>query len=333
MKPQSIICKEWFSKPAIVGALPEQIPNHIVKPAVQIPLELFDIILFYVDLHCPRSEQSRRSGANRTLRRKAKDDAEDVTRDLKACSLVCLHWALRCRLYMFHRVTLAISSPEDAQVLVGYALIGCPSLAPVHQLAWRITVVQDYQAAYPFCYHLHLLNPLTDRSFFYQLRLRGPVPERFPPDKLGSPHWNIPPSIVTPPSLLPYMHIHVEDLRLPSLSHVIKYIRHLTCASHSVFFSRLTWDNGAREIDPLPRSRRIPSIRPQRNRVEAVKFAETCTDNFRLCLYMAMVQPQCVLHMLSGDELQQAVSLMASLCELYPAKDISARQCGLRWCK
>ncbi|KAI0812482.1 hypothetical protein BC629DRAFT_1589242 [Irpex lacteus] len=35
--------------------------------------------------------------------------------------------------------------------------------------------------------------------------------------------------------------------------------------------------------------------------------------------------------MLSGHELQQAVSLMASLCKLYPAKDISARQCGLRW--
>ncbi|KAI0083243.1 hypothetical protein BDY19DRAFT_998717 [Irpex rosettiformis] len=148
----------------------------------------------------------------------------------------------------------------------------------------------------------------------FSLRLFGPVPEGFPSCKLDTPHWSLPPSVPTSPSLLSYDNIRVENVHLPSFRHVVKYVKHFAQAGTIVFY-RLTWDTDGQEPQ-LPFSRRNP--RKVKNKHLFVS-ADDCTDNFLFCLVVAALRPhwQSLMCMLPDDESQWVTITIRELRELW----------------
>ncbi|KAI0083241.1 hypothetical protein BDY19DRAFT_711092 [Irpex rosettiformis] len=269
-----------------------------VSASRQIPPELFDNILFYVCL------DNRWAGAGDTLDSLNADDRSlsknVLSRNATTCSLVCLHWANRCRQWLFRNKRLKICSFEEAQTLIRYATQGCASLVPVHKLIESIWVEQRYDRRQSFCDRLYMLKVKLGVRLS-ELNLIGPVPHGFPPCKLDTPHWSLPPSVATPPSLLPYGVIRVINAHLPSMKHVSKYVRHFV-RSLNIHLEGMTWDTDGQEPQ-------LHLYRRGSHKVEGESFqvsASKCTDNFYLCLLVATVHPhwQSLMSMLPDDETQ-----------------------------
>lgn len=235
---------------------------------------------------------------------------------LQVCALVCRYWAVQCRRSLFSGATLIIGSSREMGVFREYVIQGCPStrLQPIHQLIRAICVVQGYSGTQSFCHHLHALIPAIGKSLLEELFLVGAVPDHVPRCQLDTPHWSIPSSIVTPPSLLPFHCINILDVHLPSLRHVSKYIRHLSCAVHTRF-ERLTWDVGAtmEHVYAVPH---LHGVR-QQGRDHGSVSARGCTDNIHLCLYAALSRPDCPLHALPDNERNHIIWLVDQLWQLH----------------
>ncbi|KAI0083013.1 hypothetical protein BDY19DRAFT_121250 [Irpex rosettiformis] len=243
------------------------------------------------------------------------------------CSLVCRRWANLCREALFRNKRFTIRSFEEAQTLVKYATQGSPSLVPIPTLIESISVEQGFNMRHSFCDRVYTLKSRFGVRLS-SLTLTGPVPEGFPPCKLDTPHWSLPPSVPTPPSLLSYDEIHVQNIHLPSFRHVVKYVKHFAQA-RSISISGLTWDADGQEPQ-LPFSRRNP--RKVKNKdLEVYAFADDCTDNFLLCLVVAALRPhwQSLMCMVPDNESQWVTIMIRGLRELWGENDES---CSLNIC-
>ncbi|KAI0748979.1 hypothetical protein BC629DRAFT_968407 [Irpex lacteus] len=258
--------------------------------AARIPPELFDHIIFYVNVD--RYSQTH----YKDLQRKSGTPSpNDILADLKQCSLVCLFWANRCRRYMFSDRTLEIKSYEDAKIFRGYVVGGCQRLTPVHQLIRRIIVEQDYESRRS---SLHLLYLPAIQDKLEVLSINGPVPDGFNPAKLDTPHWGIPPCIVIPSSFL-LNSIFLKNVHLPSFHHVTKYIRHFSCATY-IYFEGIKWD-GQTPTYSLPQASNTITCQRRPGSLE-IHVEGVCTDSLHLALTALMMNPNCPLHRLSDEE-------------------------------
>ncbi|KAI0812469.1 hypothetical protein BC629DRAFT_940007 [Irpex lacteus] len=280
----------------------------------QIPSELFAIILFYVGESCT-SYNSRGTQESKYLRRQSAEWAGNNSRatTLQACSLVCHYWAVQCRRPLFFGATLIISTSEDMETFKQYVTQGCHSLRlqPIHRLIGGIFIVQAYNDTQSFCHRLHALIPLIGKNLFKELFLVGPIPDYLPRFQLGTPHWSIPSTIVTPLSLLPFHSTNVMNIRLPSFRHVSRYVRHLSSAAY-IRLEKLTWDRGAALEHVIPRSYGIR----RHGRDHLSISARNCTDNMQICLHTALMRPDCPLHALQEDEYHRVVWLISQLWQL-----------------
>ncbi|KAI0083163.1 hypothetical protein BDY19DRAFT_747383 [Irpex rosettiformis] len=243
-----------------------------------------------------------------------------------SCSLVCLRWANLCRRALFRDKKLKICSSEEVQTLVKYARQGCPSLVPIHALIGSIWVEQRYDMRHSFCDRVYMFKAEFGVSLSL-IRLLGPVPEGFPPCKLDTPHWSLPPSVPTPPPLLSYDKIMVANVHLPSFRHVVKYVKHFGQAG-IISLSGLTWDADGQEPQ-LPFSRR--NHHKVENKYLEVS-ADDCTDNFLLCLVVAALRPHwwSLMGMLPYSESQWVTITIRGLQELWGKNDES---CSLDICE
>ncbi|KAI0083439.1 hypothetical protein BDY19DRAFT_1032245 [Irpex rosettiformis] len=280
-------------------------PNSWEPASTRIPPELFDTILFYLCLGYNPGRWSNDTSS---------------CRQITMCSLVCIRWANLCRQVLFCKRKLTIHSSEEVQTFVKYATQGCPSLIPIHTLIESISVEQRYDIRYSFCNRIYMLKAKYGIRLF-ELMLIGPVPEGFPSSGLDTPHWGLSPSVITPPSLLSYDEITVEDVHLPSFRHVVKYVRHFAQAG-SIDFNHLTWDTDGQEPQ-LPFYRR--GSHKVKNR-SLYMYAEECTDNFLLCLVVAAIHPRwrSVMCMLPDDESQWIAIMIRWFRELWGKKN--------KWC-
>ncbi|KAI0090065.1 hypothetical protein BDY19DRAFT_938224 [Irpex rosettiformis] len=274
------------------------LPHESWSPAsTRLPCKLFDNILFYlwIDYNLSR------------LR------GDPVHRQVMRCSLVCLHWANWWRRWLFKGIDLEIRSFEEAQTLVKYAAqgLGCPALIPVHKLIRSIRVKQNYDGRRSFCDRVYMLKA-TLGVRLSTLTLNGPVPDGFPLCKLDTPHWTLPPSVPTPPSLLSYEEITVKDIHFPSLRHVKKYVKHFAQAD-SVYFDGITWDAGGREFSLDFHRRGARKIKNSSLTVVAVG----CTNNISLCLLAATAHScwQFLMYTLPDNESQWMATIVRWLRE------------------
>lgn len=297
-----------------------------------IPQELFNIILFWVESECRKYEPDGRRH-RRTLRRRSQVEVdfhipmEDRVKHLKICSLVCRYWARLSRRSVFDDAILCISSLDEATFLVKSAKDGCTSLTPLLQLVSHISLTQGYDStSYSFLHCIHITNALRCSRVGNDLTLLGPVPDRLPRHQTCTPHWSVPSSIPTPPSMLSFNRIFVENIRLPSFQYVMRYVRHLTQTQVGVKFWNLTWRD--KTLDPPGLPSFIPKKPPPRAEQSVSVDASACTDNFRLCLYSAMARPDCPLHWV--HDVGRIIKLMTSLRECHLTSD-SGIVCSLSW--
>lgn len=269
-------------------------------PGARIPLELFDSILYYVGSHCWRK------ASKGLIWRPSLDNIDDSLHTLKMCSLVCHRWADLCRQHIFCDATLIVSSHASVEALVAFRTSSEFAVRPVLGLIRAIEVRQTYNTSrLSFC---HLLSHPRVVEKLYRLHLTGPIPGEFPRFfRRDSPHWSVPPIIVTPPSLMKYKYIFVDNIHLPTFSHVAKYVKHLAHAG-GLRFNTLTWDRDAGPessyaglLFRAPRSRR----RSQQDKTYLHIQAIGCTNKFYLCFAAAMTHPSFLLCALSIEDYQQ----------------------------
>lgn len=262
--------------------------------AARIPPELFDDILFYVNVDRASRRHGKYEWGKSLQRNRGESSRNDVLTHLKRCSLVCPFWANKCREHMFSDRTLWIESYEDAEIFRRYIVAGCPRLTPVHQLISEITLRQDYESRTSF---LHLLHLPAIQDKLKRLYIHGPVPEGFNPAKLDTPHWGIPPYTVVPSSFLPNR-VFPTNVQFPSFYHIIKYIRHL-CHATFIRFEKITWDE--QMTLALPRVSSTISCQHRPRSLEVIAEGD-CTNSLHLALTAVMMNPNCPLHRLSDEE-------------------------------
>lgn len=334
---------ECFSlSPAFPMASADALSRQLSKVNLpeQMPPELFTGVLFYLD-EARSAEDFHRWMYTRYLRRRGHNEHQggDTLGSLRAGSLVCRYWANQCRRSMFLDSVLCINSSDDLDAILSYARDGCPSLVPIYMHIGGLVVTQTYDASHSFLHRLHYITQLNSKRGESKIELKalslsGPIPDRLPHHNRGTPHWSVPPTIPTPPSILSFADIEVANIHLPSLKHVVKYVRHLTHAVSAVYFDKLTWDQSTAALVfssiPLARTPRVPvPSDPAINYVDTNVHARGCTENLRLCLYSALVRPDCPLHWL--PDVRTAFRLMESLWKLYFAEDSANEECRLIW--
>ncbi|KAI0768940.1 hypothetical protein BC629DRAFT_1535647, partial [Irpex lacteus] len=276
------------------------------EPGANIPPELFDNIVSFVGGNY--YTESRRL-IWRTPSRSHGQSRTDELRTLKMCSLVCLRWANFCRERIFLDTTLVISSYEAAEILLAYVARGSASLYPVHRLIRGIEVRQAYDSSRPSFCHL-LSHPYITNKHIALYLTGGPVAIPYEHRRVlrhDSPHWNIPPSIVTSPSLLRFEIIHISDMHLPSFIHVLKYVRHFTHAKTQTY-ERFTWEKDTVDFPRRQPRRKLHCTHEKSTLVSAAG----CTDEMRLCFVSAMAQQTFPLRLLSYDDYQQMWSWVTS---------------------
>ncbi|KAI0768943.1 hypothetical protein BC629DRAFT_807679 [Irpex lacteus] len=278
--------------------------NYDGSVSSTVPPELFDNILSYVG---PPDDTETTS---RPLWRRDSTKKHDVrSHPLEACSLVCRHWAERCRSRMFSGRTLVLSSYDDAKVFQTYTTNGSTSLTPVYELIDSLTAVQEYgQRMLSFC---HLLNDPRIANKLNILRICGPIPPGFPRFfRLDSPHWSVPPNIVVTPSLLRFPKVDLSNIHLPSLTHVIRYLKHLAHAEQ-VNLDRMTWntDGPGAAAAILPRS---PQVWRNPAPCEHIAIAHHSTNNAWVCVAAAIANRNCPLRILPYGDYRRLCSWVRS---------------------
>ncbi|KAI0763901.1 hypothetical protein BC629DRAFT_1596841 [Irpex lacteus] len=288
----------------LVEVVSEETESEAVRMlAARIPPELFEDILFYVNVDRVSQRPNWNPEGDALERNRGEPSPEDILIDLKRCSLVCLFWANRCREHIFQDKTLEINCYEDAEIFRRYIVQGCPRLTQVHQLIKRVEVTQNYsgilaprdserQTSFLHLIHLPVIQDKLDR-----LNIAGPVPEGFNPAKLDTPHWGIPPYTVVPSSFLPNR-VFLTNVQFPSFYHIIKYIRHF-CHATFVRFEKITWEGQMTLALPHVSSTITCQRRP---RSLAIVTYGVCTDAVHLALTAVMMNPNCLLHRLSDEE-------------------------------
>ncbi|KAI0763921.1 hypothetical protein BC629DRAFT_969929 [Irpex lacteus] len=271
----------------LVEVISEEKESEAVRLlAARVPPELFDDILFYVNVD--RVSQ-RQMDYTTLIRHRGKPSLNDTLTDLKQCSLVCLFWANRCRSHMFLESGLRIQSYEDAEIFRRYVVGGCPRLTPVHQLIGYLHITQNYsgilapQDSERQTSFLHLLYLPAIQEKLKWLLIQGPVPNGFNAAKLDTPHWGIPPFIVVPSSFL-QSKIDLENIHFPSFYHIIKYIKHFPRAA-KINFLQVTWEG---QMAPsLPHA---PSTIAYQRRPRSLMISTdgVCTNSVHLALTAVM---------------------------------------------
>ena len=290
------------------GSMDQDNPLYVREPigGASIPVELLDHILFFVGL------SYLNIGKSSMLL--IVDNRSELLKSLKTCTLVCRHWANQCRPYLFGGKSLEVRSYMSIESMIQYALHGSPFLVPIHTLISGIHVIQTYNEAPSFLHLAFSFKLIAGKQLeLFQLHLEGPVPTSFPPCKLDTPHWSLPTSVSTPPSLFPYTSIKLSRIHLPSFTHVAKYIYHFKLASY-IHFYELTWDND--ELRGL-HTRAIPQ--PTR-RVSHEHFALEvlgCTDNTRVAFQVMSIYKYSPLHLLSDNPGHERHAIMMWIHEFF----------------
>ncbi|KAI0084587.1 hypothetical protein BDY19DRAFT_909660 [Irpex rosettiformis] len=283
-------------------------PDSWEPASTRIPPELFDTILFYLCLGYNPGRWSNDTSS---------------CRQITMCSLVCIRWANLCRQVLFCKRKLTIHSSEEVQTFVKYATQGCPSLIPIHTLIESISVEQRYDIRYSFCNRIYMLKAKYGIRLS-ELSLIGPVPEEFPSSGLDTPHWGLPPSVITPPSLLSYNSIRVHNVHLPSFRHVCKYVRHFAQAG-SIGLSGLTWDTDGPEPQ-LPFYRR--GSRKVKNRSFCSKPSVLAVSDVRLQELWGKNSGSCHLRT-QGPEESEELPIIRISADLGPAWYLTFHLCNL----
>ncbi len=337
--------------PSLSGGLCQR-DHRAFSLAARIPLELLDIIASYL-ADCVRTGPL---WSNPVLARTENSNGiKDLYQPLRSCSFVCRHWANICRYGLFSQAALVFASSEDWEEFVADASSSCPSLVPIYKLIPEIRFIQRYQSPKPaFCHRIRDVPRGMLDGIYLRLDLRGPVPREFPPGMLSTPHWSTPPTLTTPHSLLhPFYTIIVTNVHMPSLSHVLKFIRYVAYTSsvydpHSkvvnkgsygpehgnegdgLHLYKLTWDSGKRQHYPFHfRSPYLSQLRPYDPQAFADFFcdAHECTSNIRLCTYAAIAHPHCWMHWLPMAEQEWILALMESFEDSFVG--ITCKACWL----
>lgn len=272
--------------------------DSISGPGATIPQELFDSILHHA------GSDWRNKTRKRLTWQPSLGSIEDSLHTLKMCSLVCRHWANLCRRHIFSGATLVVSSHGAVETLLAYGTSPQYSILPLQELVKAIDVKQAYCISrLSFC---HLLSHPRFTSKLCRLHIVGPIPWDFPRFfRRDSPHWSLPPTIITPPSLLKYQYIHVTDVHLPTFAHATKYVGHFAHAGEQRF-DKWTWDmDGPEETlsSHFPRLRARSAA--QRDRSYLHIRASNCKNNVGLCFAAAMTHPGFLLCALSREDYQQ----------------------------
>ena len=144
-------------------------PEVFPAPAsTRIPQELFDEILYHVV-----NEYQR----NRPPCLYLKDsECEHIA----TCSLVCLHWANRCRVGMFSNAIIQITSFDEVERFIKYAYQGCASLIPVYRLIQNLEIKQGYTAPFSSSFYFNISPCFWLMGRPPYLRMIGPIPSDFP---------------------------------------------------------------------------------------------------------------------------------------------------------
>ncbi|KAI0763887.1 hypothetical protein BC629DRAFT_968313 [Irpex lacteus] len=181
--------------------------------ASRVPPELFENILFYVNVNCnPQLHEDQW----RFVRNRGQPSPVDVLSDLKWCSLVCLfcQWANICRQYMFSGKTVEITCFDDAEVFVRHVVRGCPRITPVHQLirSSSSTAADGHESKKNTTSFLHLLYLHKLQWLFIHGQTSTPQ-DSIHPTVTGLGAYRPPWSSQTP----------IKSIHLPSFYHVTKY--------------------------------------------------------------------------------------------------------------
>ncbi|KAI0753598.1 hypothetical protein BC629DRAFT_1179531 [Irpex lacteus] len=296
----------------------------------RIPQELFDYILSHVERDDDTAQFLK------PLKRPPFAHNPAAQTNLRPYTLVCRHWANKCRRYIFGGAVLMITSPQDMDEFIQYSVHGCPSLIPLHKVIGGIHIQQTHHATRWFCHRAQSLKLANVPIRLLELCPReGLLPNDWdwPASSIPNyktPHWSIPPTVATPPSLLSgCCAITVKDVHMASFSNVVQFVRHFSSVpmkprrsddgfrdiygylSGSVQYDQLTWGNHCIHDSPVYR-KPVLCGRPYIPNCVHIE-AKGCTDNVRLCLYTAVARPTFAMHWMQEEERQWIFSLMTSL--------------------
>ncbi len=298
--------------------------------AAVIPPEILDLIVGYV-ADCVGMKPWGLKFA--LIRRRNSNNITDSYQPLRSCSLVCCRWANLCRSKMFMDAILNIGSAEDCEEFVAYATHGCPSLVPIYKLISSIRLNQLQHADSDACSFGHTLWRLPKDGLE---RISLELIVVCLPSGFSTPHWSIPPTVVTPYSLMSYYDLaYVEDVHMSSFPRMMTFVRHFiytgirTYSRHpsgrklrtlpqkeAIHFAKLTWDNNQRDYPP---PFRVPTRfgHPYRPFTAASYHSSIlvveCTNNTSLCMHIAIARSTCCMHWLPDYERRWIFSLMTSL--------------------
>lgn len=233
---------------------PIQYHTRVNLVGARIPQELFDNILIHV-----AQAQGKHTGTTEFSEFSKISKKPTSQTDLRSYTLVCRHWANKCRQFLFDGAVLTISSAADMDEFIQYASHGCPLLVPLHKVISGVHILQTYDGTpgtRSFCHYLPFLKfaNVPVRT----LELCGPTPFLISSRLPKSPHWGLPPTIATPPSMLSgCCTVTARNIHMRSFSHAVQFVRHFASVplkprlegygamevTASITYRRVTWDD------------------------------------------------------------------------------------------
>lgn len=217
-------------------------------------------------------------------------------------SLVCMHWAQRCRKMLFQGRVVHIRSMKQA---VGFRNLvmsaSCEGITPIVDLIERVDVVHHLNRDGRSWFQIiGALMPRLPRSKFGTFSAFGPrskLPAAF---RLQTPFWA---AQSLPQFVRPYRTLHLETLHVTSAADVVRFVNrfpHLLC----LHLNSVTWDKNVAHALTLPRVVTRPSAPYCSLRSMTVEY---CMDKLLLWRLVALgSKPRTPLQLLSPDD-QQAV--------------------------
>lgn len=229
--------------------------------AADIPHELLPLILEYV-------------GTDDNGRGDPRDRGQDT--DLQDCSLVCVDWANRCRPVLLD-MWIEVCSREELKSFEFYGKHGSRRLPPAADFIQGWFLRQTWEGR-SWC-HVRYTSSFRAKNPYKHgphadglgLELRGPVPPSLPVSSLHSPHWSLPRSM--PACYTPFTHLTLDDIYFPSLSSLVKLLRHFRYLSELDLW-KITWaEDSVGVVSPVAHATTTYFS------VSAIH----CTDNRRIC--------------------------------------------------